>query len=188
MKKGVGLACIHYATEPTLEKGETEWLQWIGGAFEVNWSVNPHWNADFAKLPRHPITQGVKPFSITDEWYFPDRFPEEMKGVMPILTTAPRTHHEAGEMALMKEMPPVREAVKKGEPQHVAWAIERSDGGRGFGFTGAHFHRNWGNENFRKLVLNALLWTAKVEVPSDGVQCQLTPEDLKQNLDPKGKR
>ena len=188
MKKGVGLACIHYATEPTLEKGETEWLQWIGGAFEVNWSVNPHWNADFAKLPRHPITQGVKPFSITDEWYFHIRFPEEMKGVTPILTAVapestmsrPNGPHE-GNAA-------VREAVKKGEPQHVAWAIERSDGGRGFGFTGAHFHRNWGNENFRKLVLNALLWTAKVEVPSDGVQCQLTPEDLKQNLDPKGKR
>src|SRR5437870_157051 len=70
MKKGVGLVCIHYAVEPTKEKGEKEFLDWIGGAFEVNWSVNPHWEADFQKLPRHPITRGVSPFKISDEWYF----------------------------------------------------------------------------------------------------------------------
>jgi hypothetical protein len=69
----------------------------------------------------------------------------------------------------------------------MAWAIERPDGGRGFGFTGGHNHVNWGNEDFRKLVLNALLWTAKVEVPPDGVKSAITPDDLKANLDPKGK-
>src|SRR3954470_7041900 len=45
MKKGVGLVCLHYATEPTKEKGEREFLEWIGGAFEVNWSINPTWDA-----------------------------------------------------------------------------------------------------------------------------------------------
>jgi hypothetical protein len=84
--------------------------------------------------------------------------------------------------------PAVREAVKNGEPQHVAWACERADGGRGFGFTGAHFHRNWGDENFRKLVLNAILWTAKAEVPRQGVRSSVTQEDLDANLDPKGER
>ncbi len=67
----------------------------------------------------------------------------------------------------------------------MAWAFERPDGGRGFGFTGGHFHKNWGNENFRKIVLNAILWTAKMEVPTGGVSCQLTLEELKANLDPK---
>lgn len=67
------------------------------------------------------------------------------------------------------------------------WAIERADGGRGVGFTGGHRHANWGNENFRKVVLNALLWVAKAEVPKDGVSCTLTEEELKANLDPKGK-
>jgi len=81
--------------------------------------------------------------------------------------------------------PTVRSKI--GQPQHVAWAVEREDGGRGFGFTGGHFHRNWGNDNFRKLVLNALLWTAKAEVPENGVECNVTDEDLKANLDPKGK-
>ena len=61
--------------------------------------------------------------------------------------------------------PAVRKAVANGERQHVAWAYERPTGGRGFGFTGAHNHTSWQNESFRKVVLNAILWTAKVKVP-----------------------
>jgi hypothetical protein len=70
----------------------------------------------------------------------------------------------------------------------VAWAVERPDGGRGFGFTGGHFHVNWGDSYFRTLILNALVWTAKGEVPPEGVGSQLDPEDLTKNLDPKRKR
>jgi len=187
MKKGVGLACIHYATEPTLEKGEKEFLEWIGGAFEINWSVNPHWDADFTKLPQHPITQGVKPFKINDEWYFHLRFREGMKGVTPILATVPTPDTTSRPDGAHSGNPAMREAVKNREPQTVAWAYERKDGGRGFGFTGAHNHKNWGDENFRKLVLNAIVWIAKADVPKNGVDCKITEDDLKQNLDPKGK-
>jgi type 1 glutamine amidotransferase len=187
MKQGVGLACIHYATEPTKEKGEKEFLDWIGGAFEPDWSVNPHWNAEFKTLPKHPITKGVKPFAINDEWYFHIRFPEGMRGVTPILTAVPPASTMDRNDGPHEGNPAVREAVKRGEPQHMAWARERPGGGRGFGFTGAHFHRNWGDDNFRKLVLNAILWTAKVPIPANGVQCELAPGQLEENLDPKGK-
>ena len=188
MKKGVGLACIHYATEPTLEKGQKEFLDWIGGAFEVNWSVNPHWDANFASLPRHPATQGVKPFTINDEWYFHLRFREGMKGVTPLLSAVPDASTTKRKDGPHEGNPAVREAVQRQEPQTVAWVCERPDGGRGFGFTGAHFHKNWGDDNFRKLVLNAILWTAKGEVPVQGVESQVAPEDLKKNLDEKGQR
>jgi type 1 glutamine amidotransferase len=70
----------------------------------------------------------------------------------------------------------------------VAWARERADGGRGFGFTGAHFHDNWANDDFRKLVLNAILWVARVDVPENGVASRVTPEMLDANLDPKPPR
>jgi hypothetical protein len=82
----------------------------------------------------------------------------------------------------------MRKSVKAGEPQTVAWAFERPEGGRGFGFTGSHFHKNWGNDDFRKVVLNAIVWTAKMDVPADGVQSKVTAEQLEQNLDPKGPR
>lgn len=74
----------------------------------------------------------------------------------------------------------------KGEPEHVMWVIERPDGGRGFGFTGGHFHKGWANDEQRKLILNALLWIAKVEVPAGGVNCAVTPEQLLLNMDNKG--
>jgi hypothetical protein len=188
MSKGVGLVCIHYAVEPTIEKGEKEFLDWIGGAFEINWSVNPTWSADYKQLPNHPITRGVKPFSIHDEWYFHMRFRDGMKGVTPILTAVAPESTMSRSDGTHSGNPAMREAVKNREPQHMAWACERADGGRGFGWTGAHYHKNWGNDNFRKLVLNAILWTAKAEVPADGVQSEVTPERLKENLDPKGSR
>ena len=81
-----------------------------------------------------------------------------------------------------------RDGKKYPERQTLAWATERKDGGRGFGFTGAHNHTNWGIPEFRTLVLNAILWSAKLEVPSDGVQCSVSDDDLKKNLDPKPKQ
>ena len=65
------------------------------------------------------------------------------------------------------------------------WATERADGGRGFGFTGGHFHLNWGNDQQWKLMLNALVWLAKAEVPKAGVESSVTESELMQNLDPK---
>src|SRR5258707_5827343 len=118
MKQGVGLACIHYAVEPTIEKGEKEFLQWIGGAFEINWSVNPHWDADFKELPKHPITRGVKPFKINDEWYFHMRFRDKMKGVTPILSAVPPESAMNRSNGPHEGNPTVREAVKRGDPQH----------------------------------------------------------------------
>ncbi|MEK7707855.1 MAG: ThuA domain-containing protein, partial [Verrucomicrobiota bacterium] len=136
MDKGMGLACLHYAVEPTKEKGEKEFLDWIGGAFEINWSVNPHWSADFKVLPKHPITKGVNPFKLQDEWYFHMRFREGMQGVKPILSAVPPASTMDRADGPHSGNPVVREAVKRGEPQHVAWAATRPDGGRGFGFTG----------------------------------------------------
>lgn len=188
MERGVGLALVHYAVEPTIEKGEKEFINWIGGAFEINWSVNPHWEADFQTLPNHPITRGVKPFQINDEWYFNMRFREGLKGVTPILSAvAPESTMSRGD-GPHSGNPDVRASVKRGDLQHVAWAYQRPNGGRGFGFTGAHRHNNWGNDNFRKLVLNAVLWVAKAEVPKNGVESKVTPEDLEENLDPKGQK
>ena len=185
MKKGVGLGCAHYAVE--VPKGPTgdAFLEWIGGYFEPHWSVNPHWVADFKSLPEHPISRGVRPFKINDEWYYHMRFREGMKGVTAILTDLPPEKTLSRPDGPHSGNPAVREAIKRGEPQHLLWAAEREDGGRGFGFTGGHYHKNWGDENFRKVVLNAILWSAKAEIPANGVESKVTEEDLKQNLDVK---
>jgi type 1 glutamine amidotransferase len=188
MKKGVGLGCAHYAVEVPKDKGGPEFLKWIGGYFETFWSVNPTWNADFKEIPKHSITRGVKPFTIRDEWYYHMRFPEPMNSVTPILTAVPpdSTRGQPGVNNSHGGNPEVQKHM--GEPEHVMWAIERPDGGRGFGFTGGHFHKNWGNDDFRKIVLNAILWSAKIDVPAEGVQCSVSPDELNANMDKKPAR
>jgi hypothetical protein len=185
LNKGVGLDCIHYAVEPTKEKGEKEFLDWIGGCFELNWSVNPTWTPDFKPFPQHAITRGVNAFKVYDEWYFHMRFRDGMAGVVPILSAVPPASTMDRADGPHEGNPWVREAVKNGELQHMAWAFERSDGTRGFGFTGGHYHKSWRNDDLRKLVLNAILWTAKIDIPTNGVVSSVTDEDLKQNLDSK---
>ncbi|GMW03341.1 MAG: hypothetical protein AMXMBFR84_44750 [Candidatus Hydrogenedentota bacterium] len=186
MDRGVGLVCIHYAVEVPKGPAGEKFHQWIGGYFEQHWSVNPHWDASFEKLPEHPITRGVKPFTIYDEWYYHMRFPEDMTNVTPILTAMPPKESLSRPDGPHSGNPAVREAIAAGEAQHVAWAFERPNGGRGFGFTGGHHHENWQDDNFRKTVLNAIAWAAKIEVPEDGV-VSTTPTDaeMKANLDKK---
>lgn len=182
MKKGVGLACIHFAVE--VPKGETgdAFLDWIGGYFELYYSVNPHWKADFKSFPDHPISRGVKPFAIQDEWYYHMRFRKDMEGVTPILTATPPDSTRKGKDSGRGGNEFVR--ARMGQPEHVAWAYQRPDGGRGFGFTGGHVHWNWGDDNFRKVMLNAVVWIARGEVPAGGVPSATpTREELEANQD-----
>ncbi len=184
LKDGCGLACLHYGVETPKGKSGDKFLEWMGGYFEANWSVNPHWEADFTEFPKHPITRGVKPFKIRDEWYFHMRFQKDMKGVTPILSAhPPKSTMKRGDGAHSGN-PHVRKAIEKGEIQHMAWAYERPNGGRGFGFTGGHFHRNWAQDDFRRIVLNAITWVSKAEVPAGGVPSdKITEADLEENQD-----
>src|SRR5690606_32663546 len=89
MKRGAGFVCLHYAVEVPKDKAGQQFLEWLGGYFETDWSVNPHWDANFKNLPKHPISSGVQPFSSRDEWYYHMRFPEGMERVTPILSDLP---------------------------------------------------------------------------------------------------
>ena len=161
----------------------------MGGFCDLDWSVNPHWKPTFEDFPDHPVSHGVEPFSVRDEWYYHMRFVKDMQGVTPILTDLPPPATlkrpdgpRSGNFA-------VRKAVGSGIPQHVAWAYQRPGGGRGFGFTGAHNHRSWQNDGFRKVVLNGILWTAGVNVPEQGCP-SARPDDalLEKNLDGQKKK
>jgi len=179
-KKGVGIAFVHYALDPGKRYGKYL-LDWLGGYYEQHWSVNPSWRAQFKSLPHHPITRGVKPFTIHDEWYYHMRFPEGMKGVTPILTAIPPDSTRKRPDGPHSGNPTVR--GRMGMPEHVAWAYERPDGSRGFGCTGGHTHWVYAQNDFRKLMLNAVCWIAKVEVLADGVPTPTpTVEEMEANL------
>ncbi len=185
--KGVGIGCIHYGVEPGDGKkqpdGRKEFLKWIGGYFETMYSVNPHWQASFMEIGKHPVGNGVKPFTTNDEWYYHMRFRENMEGVTPILTAVPPDSTRKGKDDAHGGNPDVRAGLGKNIPEHVVWVSQNANGSRGFGCTGAHFHLNWGNDSFRKTILNAIVWVAKGEVPANGIDTtRPSVDELLQNV------
>jgi type 1 glutamine amidotransferase len=152
MAAGTGLVCIHFAVAPPPGK-DSDFLKWTGGYYEKGYSKNPHNEVEVAPgAPDHALCRGWKPFTTRDEYYYKIRFDPNEKGLIPVMTT------------MLPKDKPNREVI--------AWAIQRKDGGRGFGFTGGHFHRNWRIEDCRKMILNAIWWTAGVEIPAGGVPCK----------------
>ena len=181
MGKGVGLACIHYTLDPAEPKAVHRLIEWIGGSYERYWSINPSWEADFKRFPDHPVSQGLKPFKLRDEWYYHMRFVKDMKGVTPILSAVPPEATRHRKDGPHSGNPYVR--ARSGMAEVVGWVYQRPGGGRGFGLTGMHTHWNWAQDSFRKCVLNALVWIAGAEVPPGGVPSKRpTLEQLEADL------
>jgi type 1 glutamine amidotransferase/cytochrome c551/c552 len=167
VKRGCGLVAIHYSTFAPNRVGP-KMLEWLGGYFDYQsgpasngwFSKIQHWDVDAKPVALdHPICRGVQPIRVTEEFYYNIRFRPDDQRLTPILTTRP-----------------------PGEDRDyaVAWAVERPDGGRGFGFTGGHHFENWSKPDFRRLVLNAILWTAGANVPSEGTKSQLSSAESNQ--------
>lgn len=194
VKAGVSIGAMHYGVEVIAGVAGAQFKRWIGGHYENMFSCNPIWSPQFSEFPKHAVTRGVQPFGAKDEWYFNMRFvegftaagPAKKDGVTftPILVAKPSDAVRDGPYVHPKGPYPHIQAAK-GMPEAMMWVTERPDGGRGMGFTGGHFHDNWADDNFRKVVLNALVWLAKAEVPANGVESKLTPADLEANLDDK---
>lgn len=199
--RGVGLGCMHYGVEVLKDDAGAEFTAWLGGYYEHEWSCNPIWTADYKSFPDHPVARGVRPFSAKDEWYFNIRFregfdaegPKEIDGVKftPILTAKPSDETRDGPYVYPKG-PYAHIQAAKGRKEATLWTVERGGGagkagGRGFGFTGGHFHSNWRNDEYRKAVLNAICWLAGLEIPSGGIASAAVDEaEIGSNLDPKG--
>jgi type 1 glutamine amidotransferase len=157
MKRGCGLVLFHWSTFNPVRVHDRI-TDWVGGYFDYEtgaasnhwYSAIQTWNAESKPGTfGHPILRGIKPFTTREEYYYRIRFRENDPRLTPIIVTRP---------------------PKETNDFSVGWAVERANGGRGFGFTGGHFYANWWNADFRKLILNAIVWTAKLEVPSDGVR------------------
>ncbi|MEM7557611.1 MAG: ThuA domain-containing protein [Planctomycetota bacterium] len=164
MSAGKGVLRIHWATGSDPSENERH-RRLFGGNMESDYSVHSTiWNQKFS-LAKHPITNGMKPFELFDECYFYMHWVDEARtGVTDILSAKPGPDFKAGSIT-----PASRKSLQNGDSQAVAWAYERPEGGRAFSFTGGHFHWDWANDNSRKMVLNAIVWASRHEVPSGGL-------------------
>lgn len=176
---GKGLVVLHYALEPT-DKQMADFLdEAIGGHFKVGWSVNPVWKMKDPLIAGHPVTRGVKPFEAEEEFYYHIHFRE---GAVPLFRALPPEDSLGGD-GPRSGNPEIRKKLALKEPQTLAWCVENPSGARGFGFTGGHFHTHWNNDSFRRLVLNAIAWTAKLEVPADGVDGKVAAQPAYPTID-----
>lgn len=195
MDRGVGFALMHWAVELPVGRGAPEVDRWIGGHYEDLVSCNPMWDARFQHLPEHPITRGVQPFETHDEWYFNimsegGALASEVTvragtRISPILVATPSDAVRLGPY-VWPHGPFPEVVAASGRPETLLWAVDRPDGGRGFGLSGGHYHANWGNDAFRTTVLNALVWLTGADVPVGGVASEVSAEDLARDLDDKG--
>jgi type 1 glutamine amidotransferase/mono/diheme cytochrome c family protein len=159
MARGAGLVHIHWTTFHPCRHHDriTEWLggyfDYESGPGERRWHSEiqtREWDVEVLD-PAHPVCRGVRPFRLREEFYFKLRFREEDPRLRPLLSI------DRG----------------RGRDGVVAWALERADRGRAFGLTGGHFFANWWQADFRRLVLNAIVWSAGLEVPDGGVASEL---------------
>jgi hypothetical protein len=167
MDHGCGLVCVHYATglaaNHVQPDGAHPLLGWMGGYFATRC---PH-HQSIARVyqaatiepaaSEHPVLRGWRAFTVHDEPYINNYFgPGGLangglaNNVTPLATSM-----------LPPEMP---------KREIVAWAVDREDGGRGVGIVMPHFYKNWRVDDLRMLIMNAIVWSAKRDVPVGGVQ------------------
>lgn len=166
MERGCGVVALHYSTFSP-DKYAQEILKWYGGYFDYEgpdgkkqpqkgWYSKIKTTSSDIKFvnPEHPIHKGVKPFKMKEEWYYELRFASKGQGYIPLWNIPDLDNDSQKDAAI------------------VSWAIQRKDGSRGFGTTTGHFHYNWANPNYRKHILNGIIWSAGLEVPENGVEAK----------------
>jgi len=162
MDHGCGLVCFHYATGlgamHVKPDGDHPLLRWMGGYFATKC---PHHQSiarifDAATIEPtkgdHPVLRGWKPFTVRDEPYINNYFGPN--GLAPNVTALATS-----------QLPP-----DSPKTEIVGWAVNRPDGGRGAGIVMPHFYKNWQSEDLRRLIMNAIVWSAKRNVPAEGVK------------------
>jgi len=157
MKKGTGLAVLHYTTHVVNESAQKYFLDWIGGYYKTGYSkvVMDTWTTALAS-PDHPVLQGVQPLTYQEEIFTNEVLPEDARRTMLITGKS-----------------------KMGVSSPIAWVVQRDGGGRGFVMAGQDMHKNLLEESNRRLLVNGILWAAHVEVPKEGVMCDISEEAMK---------
>ena len=150
MRRGVGLVTFHQASTLLPTDRGIDLGQWLGGA---RYGMVDRTVETVAFIPApHPISRGVRPFTYRDEFY-----PSIVFGRLPVKPVLTGMLH--------LEADPTAPATAR----TVAWAFERPGGGRSFGFTGLHYFAALDQPDLRKLLLNAIVWSAGIDVPKNGI-------------------
>ncbi len=155
MEDGVGLVTIHWASTVRKENFERlgpTWMKILGGTWISNVGLSTGPSTLVQLKPDHPISRGWKSTPFRDEFYL---------------------NPKLGPDAI-----PLLQVTTKGQKVVVGWAYQRSGGGRSFATTLGHFYDNFQRDDFRKILVNSILWTARRDVPEGGAPIEVDPQVL----------
>ncbi|MEX2188590.1 MAG: ThuA domain-containing protein [Pirellulales bacterium] len=179
--RGGGIVALHWAVGAKDAKyidGQLKLLGGTRGGPQRKYTV-----ADFdlrLPTPDHPIVRGIKPFAIRDELYYRLDFLPGAFGTAAATAAAAASAETANaDEAKKLKFDRIFAATIDGNDETVAWAWQRPDGGRSFGYVGMHFHDNWKLVEYRRLAAQAALWTLKMDVPEEGLKVAIDEEDLR---------
>ncbi|PCJ56548.1 MAG: hypothetical protein COA79_18490 [Planctomycetota bacterium] len=170
LERGCGFVTFHFSTFFNNQEGE-KIQNWNGGYFkwqnekkEREWYSNITRKNEFIDLPTpsHELSHGLIPFMLQEEYYYNIKFHQDQKGLIPIwnIPTLPDLKDQTG--------------------GYVSWGFERKDGGRGFATTCGHDIGKFAIDQFRKMILNGIIWSANIPVPTEGVQSTMISTNLLQ--------
>ena len=173
MATGAGLVAMHQAVEVPAAQAD-EFKGWLGAVWQKDIGCRGHWDMSLTNNPAHATSAGVSGFDAPkDGWLYNLHFADQ--GVTPLLTGKVPDKNRTTAAA----------KAHAGRDEVIAWAYERPDGARAVGFTGADLHSSWRIDSQRRLVTNAILWTAKLDVPKNGAPIACDEADFTANMDRK---
>lgn len=146
-----GIVLLHYANWAENSRAREYHLKWTGGLWVQGWSRNPVDEWTMRPITRHPVLRGVERWTYRDEVFSRFLLPDDKRRTDLIL-------------AIPKE-----DRLGLG-PQVAAFAYQRDDGGRGFVFGGLDFRDNLALDNYRRFLLNGIVWAARIEIPKGGIR------------------
>jgi hypothetical protein len=151
---GVGIVSIHQAVEfpPKFAKQSAEWT---GAVYQKPKAGRGHWDSKHDQFPDHPVSRGVSAWKINDGWLNGFTFSDTTK-ITPLVWSG--KEHLGSQQGGTKDV--------------VAWTFDRPNGGRSFNFSGLDAHSAFENAGMTQLVVNGILWSAKMKVPKGGVTIQ----------------
>lgn len=158
MRAGVGLVVLHQASTVPATDRTLDLQRWLGGARYGMFDRATEMAEIAPATPAHPVSRGLAPFTYLDEFYPTIRW-QDGAAVQPILEARLHVEWREGKDLVIGE--PVTSTV--------AWVYERAGGGRAFGYTGGHYLAALDQPSIRKMLLNAIAWTARIEVPANGI-------------------
>ena len=154
-ENGMGIVVLHWAVAAENQKAANLQWNWFGGGYIPGYSQNPlgMWTVTpIQEAQEHPVLRGVGPWTYKDE-------------IFSKFMVVPGDPHRTN--LLMGKAPKTNQGPV--ENRCITWAYEKGQS-RALLYGGMDYHAALLKEDYRRFLLNAIVWAAGIEVPEGGVE------------------